>query len=118
VKRFTYELPGMSAIRTRFVDLLVERRERIASHAVAAWDAANPDDIKTNLTAAQATLHQIAGTAGSLGFAPLGDAARACEIRIITHLDQNKDNALTCPGDLIAELDEFVAQCRAVPRPS
>jgi chemotaxis protein histidine kinase CheA len=118
VKRFNYELPGMSEIRTRFIDLLAERREQIASHTVAAWDAKNPDDIKTNLAAAQATLHQIAGTAGSLGFGPLGDTARACEIRIIKHLEDNDGRSLTCPGDLIVELDEFVVQCRAVSHPS
>lgn len=118
MKRFTYELPGMSEIRTRFIDLLAERRERIASHTVAAWDANDPADIKTNLAAAQATLHQIAGTAGSLGFGPLGDTARACEIRIIKHLEENDTTSLTCPGDLIVELDEFVAQCRAVSHPN
>ncbi|MFT6676359.1 MAG: HPt (histidine-containing phosphotransfer) domain-containing protein [Sulfitobacter sp.] len=114
MKKFSSELPGMEKVRARFIDLLNDRREHIAHHAVAAWDSATPEDRKGNLSAAQATLHQIAGTAGSLGFAPLGDAARACEIRIISHLEESNGAPQHCPNDLIIQLDQFVEQCHGI----
>ena len=66
------ELPGLDRVRNRFLEMLVPRQEQIAAHAVAAWDGETVEEITGNLASAQAILHQIAGTAGSLGFVDLG----------------------------------------------
>ena len=70
------ELPGIERIRKRFVEMLDERQTLIATHGLAAWDGTTVDEIKGNLASAQAILHQIAGSAGSLGFEELGRLAR------------------------------------------
>ena len=81
------ELPGIERIRKRFVEMLDERQTLIATHGLAAWDGTTVDEIKGNLASAQAILHQIAGSAGSLGFEELGRLARQCETQIVEHLD-------------------------------
>ncbi|MEP5173949.1 Hpt domain-containing protein [Sulfitobacter dubius] len=106
------ELPGIERIRKRFVEMLAERQTQIASHGLAAWDATTVEEIKGNLASAQAILHQIAGSAGSLGFEELGRMARKCETQIVDHLAGPSANRADCPIEIISELDGFVAQCR------
>ena len=70
------------------------------------------DEIKGNLASAQAILHQIAGSAGSLGFEELGRLARQCETQIVEHLAGPRAERADCPIEIISELDGFVAHCR------
>ncbi len=107
------ELPGIERIRKRFVAMLADRQTQIAGHGLAAWDGKTVEEINGNLSGAQAILHQIAGSAGSLGFEDLGKAARTCEVRILDHLAGPDADLAICPQELISELDAFVASCRA-----
>lgn len=92
--------------------MLVERRDDIAQNISAAGTDTNESDTRAHLSAAQSTLHQIAGTAGSLGFAELGNAARDCEMQIIDHL--KGDTITPCPAGLQAKVERFVMQCGEV----
>ncbi|MEQ6249962.1 Hpt domain-containing protein [Sulfitobacter sp. HNIBRBA3233] len=108
------ELPGLDRIRARFVELLDDRRTLIAQHALAAWDAETSEDINGNLEAAKALLHQIAGTAGTVGYPQLGSAAQQCEAEIIAHLEGDYADLAVCPGEIIWRIDGFVAACEEV----
>ncbi|MDF1726477.1 MAG: Hpt domain-containing protein [Sulfitobacter sp.] len=110
----TSELPGIARVRARFLDMLAPRQEKIAAHAVAAWDGQSHEDIAGNLVAAQSILHQIAGTAGSLGYAELGKKAQACERSIIDHLNSVEEEMRECPGNLIQAIDQFIQDCRQI----
>ena len=108
------ELPGLERVRVHFLKVLQERHEKIATHAVMAWDGVDQDTINTNLAGAQAVLHQIAGSAGSLGYDDLGSEARRCETEIIAHLRSDAAQSPDCPGYLIMELDGFVTRCQEI----
>ncbi len=108
------EIPGLDRIRDRFVDMLGDRKTTIAQHALAAWDGKTADDINANLTAARATLHLIAGTAGTVGFPELGHSALHCEQEIIDHLDGPDAVLAVCPGEIIWRIDDFVASCNKI----
>ena len=108
------ELPGLDRVRNRFLQMLVPRQEQIAAHAVAAWDGETVEEITGNLASAQAILHQIAGTAGSLGFVDLGARAHACENEIIDHLKGPDADLAICPGEIVRNLDGFLQDCLAV----
>lgn len=107
-------LPGIERIKTRFLDLLEERQSIIASHALAAWDSQDTKDMHSHLTAAQSALHQIAGSAGSLGFAPLGQAARECENEIIVHLENQDNNGRMISSEVMSRLDTFVSMSQTL----
>jgi len=111
MKDMVDELPGLAKVRTRFLEMLVDRQALIAEHALSAWEGETLDDINGNLEAAKAILHQIAGTAGSLGFTDLGVAARACEGEVIAHLEGPDADLAICPGEIIYHMDLFVKQC-------
>lgn len=106
------ELPGLDRVRLRFLEALDERQAQIARHARAAGMADTAFDINDNLEAARHILHQIAGTAGSLGYAALGTAARTCEHAIIAHLEGPDAKLATSPKVTIRRLDFFVSECR------
>ncbi|MGC1504475.1 MAG: Hpt domain-containing protein [Sulfitobacter sp.] len=80
------KLPGIERIQQRFLSLLEERQTNIAHHVLAAWDGTDLSETANHLEAAQGILHQISGSAGSLGFHDLGQAARDGENAIIAHL--------------------------------
>ena len=107
-------LPGMERVKSRFLEILHDRQKSIATHAIGAWEGETSDDINEHLSSAQKILHQISGTAGSLGFATLGDAASFCENAILVHLASPAAQEATCPGDLIVQLDQFVVDCCAL----
>ena len=107
-------MPGIEAIQHRFVTLLEERQGIIAQHALNAWEGETVEQVNSNLASAQATLHQIAGSAGSLGFGELGTCARNCEIEIISHLDGPDADLAICPGELMHHLDLFISDCRTL----
>lgn len=108
------QMPGMDRIRLHFVDLLDDRKTSIAQHALAAWDGEDTETINTNLEAARNILHQIAGTAGTVGFPSLGTTAQQCEAQIIAHLEGPYADLAICPGGIIWCIDTFVEACDAI----
>ncbi|UWR21933.1 Hpt domain-containing protein [Sulfitobacter sp. S190] len=108
------ELPGLDRIRARFVDMLDERQSTIAQHALNAWDGETVEQINGNLEAAKGILHQIAGTAGTVGFQDLGQSAHECEVEIINHLEGPYADLAICPGEIIWRIDSFVAACAQI----
>lgn len=110
----TPTLPGLEKIRARFIDMLSDRQALIAQHALQAWDGETVEEINDNLLAAQGILHQIAGSAGSIGLKELGDTARACELEIEAHLEGPDADLAICPGELIFQVDDFVRSCLAI----
>lgn len=108
------QLPGIDRIRTRFLEMLRERHSSIAEHALTAWESDALEEINGHLTNARTILHQIAGTAGSLGFSELGTQAHACEISIDAHLLGPDADLAICPANLIFHMDDFVQSCQAL----
>jgi len=105
------ELPGIDRIRTRFLEMLEDRQAAIAEHALTAWETDELDELNGNLANARTILHQIAGTAGSLGFDTLGNEARQCELQIDAHLNGPDADLAICPSDLIFAMDDFIQSC-------
>ena len=108
------ELPGIERIRARFLDMLKDRQSAIAEHALIAWESDVLDEINGNLAGARTILHQIAGTAGSLGFKDLGVRARACEVEIDAHLNGPDADLAICPATLIFVMDTFLQESEAL----
>jgi len=108
------ELPGIERIRARFLEMLEQRQRALAEHALAAWEGTSLQDINDNLTEARRILHQIAGTAGSLGFDDLGAIARDNEVAIDTHLDGPNGKIASCPTEIIFGLDDFLKSSEAL----
>ncbi len=102
------ELPGLDRIRTRFLDMLQDRQSAIAEHALTAWESDSLEEINGSLASARTILHQIAGTAGSLGFNDLGTQARTCEVEIDAHLNGPDADLAICPASLIFQMDNFL----------
>lgn len=109
-----HQMPGMDRIRLRFLDLLHDRKTNIAQHALAAWDGETIDVINQNLEQARNILHQIAGTAGTVGYPELGIVAQQCEAQIIAHLEGAYADLAICPGEIIWRIDTFVEVCDAL----
>jgi HPt (histidine-containing phosphotransfer) domain-containing protein len=105
------QLPGLDRIRCRFVELLEDRKTLIAQHALAAWDAQTADQINGHLEEARSLLHQIAGTAGTVGYPELGIIAQSCEAKIIDHLEGSYADLAVCPDEIIWRIDRFVEAC-------
>lgn len=108
------ELPGIERIRIRFLQMLCDRQFAIAEHALAAWESDSVDVIHSNLVSARTLFHQIAGTAGSLGFEKLGDEARNSEIAIDKHLESAQAQVASCPSELIFGMDDFLKISQAL----
>lgn len=108
------QMPGLDRIRDRFIELLDSRKTSIAQHALAAWDGENTDFINENLEQARSILHQIAGTAGTVGFPELGATALMCEEQIIAHLEGPYADLAVCPGEIIWCIDTFVEACTTI----
>ncbi len=102
-------LPGLERIKARFLALLEERQGLIAHHALAAWEEKTPSKMYAHLQVAQGTLHQIAGTSGSLGFHDLGIAARDCENAILRYLEHPDLAEMPLSTELLAQMDDFVS---------
>lgn len=73
---------GLDRIRDRFLVQLVDRRELILRDTLSAVETDDPIQACKHLNAVSDVLHQIAGTAGTLGFAKFGLKARAIEQKI------------------------------------
>tara|TARA_R110000787_G_scaffold94172_4_gene196801 strand:+ start:1043 stop:1402 length:360 start_codon:yes stop_codon:yes gene_type:complete len=107
-------LLGIEKIKIRFLALLEERQGVIAHHALAAWESTDPNEVRSHLNAAQNILHQIAGSAGSLGFDSLGQVARDCENEIIAHLEGPDGKSTPLPFEIIGRMDAFVSMSQAL----
>jgi HPt (histidine-containing phosphotransfer) domain-containing protein len=92
--------------------MLTERQADIAQHALLARESDDADTKLLNLQAAQNTLHQIAGTAGSLGFGKLGQDARECEDLIIKCLESAPSADTAFMHEILMNLDAFVSRCQ------
>lgn len=114
MKDFAATLPGLDRIKTRFITMLEERQGEIAHHAFGAWDGTEPNEVRDHLEAARDILHKIAGSAGSLGFGPLGQAASDCEKEINVHLESANGNTSTFPITIMERMDTFVSMCQAL----
>lgn len=106
-------LPGIERIKVRFLNLLAERQAAIAHHAVSAWESDDPAVRRTNLTNAQNLLHQISGTAGSLGFGSLGENARRCEGAILEYFARDA-NCAVLDESIICDIDAFVVDSQTI----
>lgn len=84
--------PGLQQVRERFLNLLSERLAELDT--LCSDDAADPVTPEA-LRKAQDILHKIAGTAGTLGFQSLGEAANFSEEQIIGHLAEGKPEIQT-----------------------
>ncbi len=104
-------LPGFAALRTKFMSILEERQAQIAAHTMDAWNAETPAAKAESLASARAILHKVAGTAGTFGLRDVGAAAFACERMIDTHLDDPDSDDLSCPPEILIEIDDFVSCC-------
>lgn len=97
------ELPGIARIRARFLELLIERQLGLQVCA-DTLRRSDPGRIQhAALRDCQAILHKIAGTAGIVGFAKMGNDARSCEDAIIGHLTSGLPDAAA----LLSLLDDF-----------
>lgn len=108
------QMAGLDRIRLRFIELLATRKADIAQYALAAWDGESAEDINANLEGARGILHQISGTAGTVGYPELGQIAQQCEAQIIAHLEGDYADLAICPGDIIWFIDTFVEACTAL----
>ncbi len=106
MKDMVDSLPGIERIKQRFLSLLQERQTTIAHHVLTAWDSTDPTEAAGELEAAQGILHQIAGSAGSLGFHDLGQTARDSENAIIAYLKDPSAKLI----DVMSLIDSFVAK--------
>ena len=96
---------GLYRIRAQFLQKLMERRENLLSSALEASEAEDPHDIALHLNAVKDILHQIAGTAGTLGFIDFGLEARRIENNIIEMLRDTDDHVVS--PELIHDLIAF-----------
>lgn len=96
---------GLYRIRVQFLQKLSERRESLLNSALQASEAEDPQVIALHLNAVKDILHQIAGTAGTLGFIDFGLTARRIETTIIALLG-SPDEIFVSP-ELIDDLVAF-----------
>ena len=110
MKDMTDALPGLARVREKFLSLLEDRCGKIVEYTLAAWQATEDTEKRTHLTVAGTILHQIAGTAGSLGLQDLGEAAQSCEQAIIDFMDLPNAPPEMC-SHIIMEINSFVTCC-------
>ena len=108
------KLPGIDRIRSRFLEMLKTRQISIAEYTLVAWESHELEEVNGALVSARTLPHQIAGTAGSLGFEDLGNEARSIETEIDEHLNGPDADLAICPGPLFFHLDGFVQLCQTV----
>jgi chemotaxis protein histidine kinase CheA len=114
MKDIAETLPGLEKIKIRFLALLNERQSEIAFHVLAAWESRDANEASHHLEAAQSTLHQISGSAGSLGFDALGDAARRCENEIIAFVEAPRENTQPISPGIMTGIDAFVLMSQSL----
>ena len=93
---------GLAPIRDRFLLLLSERQDSIQQNLELAIES---DDLADQYLAhIEATLHKIAGTAGTLGFGELGDCAKATE----TYITSQRTNGVPQYQDIYLDIIAFL----------
>ena len=107
-----FTFPGLEALRSQFASSLDTRISDIDRHRRAASTASSASERCRALESACSVLHQIAGTAGVLGFDAVGQAARACENALIAYLDGPDAASATCPTVTLQDLERFVLETR------
>lgn len=101
------QFPELDRIRARFIAMLDDRLLQLG--ALGA-NAQSPAQLQANLLQSLNILHKIAGSAGTLGLAQLGDRARACEDQIICHLANGEPDL----AEIRRQIDAFADMARAV----
>ena len=96
---------GLSRIRNQFLARLIDRRQQIVLSTLKAGEASDPADANKHLTAVRDILHQIAGTAATLGFAEFGSSARQIESSIDVFLANSEGSFASV--ELLQDLVRF-----------
>jgi hypothetical protein len=96
---------GLSRIRNQFLARLFDRRKQILWNTLKAGEASDPAEAHKHLTAVRDILHQIAGTAATLGFAEFGSSARQIENDIDVFLLGSEGSFAS--ADLLRDLVHF-----------
>lgn len=104
--------PGLERVKMRFLAMLQDREQQIAQHNLLTRNAKSEVEVTENLSGSRNILHQISGTAGSLGFAELGSFARDCENAIIYCLEQPEGQSVKERDLVLDAIDGFVEDCR------
>lgn len=103
----------MDRLRQRFIQTYYARHDELE----VLLDASLQSGLSQNsMTEAEAILHKIAGSAGSLGMAELGDAARAVETFIRAHLASPAPDYALMRHALNAYLDVSMDVCNPTER--
>jgi chemotaxis protein histidine kinase CheA len=89
---------GMSRLKKRFVETHYERHDRLEDLAVTLQQTNPPASAAQEV---ESILHKIAGTAGSVGFKELGEAAQQVEVFI-------RDHAASNQAAIVKVLDAFL----------
>ena len=105
---------GLETIRNNFLDRLEETYPTLARFAIEALEAKDVAQSKSSLHEAEAILHRIAGTAGSLGFENLGDHARECEVAARAYQANTPDVDGAAPLAEVREIRAFLINCDGV----
>lgn len=95
------EIPGLARIRERYYAAQTLRHDRLEVLLEIIRANADPFDA---LVEARGILHQISGTAGSLGFAELGASASKTEYLIDGHLHLGRGD----PRNVTEAIDAFL----------
>lgn len=96
---------GLARIRNQFLARLFDRREQIIWNTLKAGEANTPAETHKYLGAVRDILHQIAGTAGTLGFPDFGSSAREIESDIDKFLEESDGSYVS--SELLQDLIGF-----------
>ena len=103
----------LDRLRQRFIQTYYSRHDELE----VLLDASLQSGLARNSMAeAEMILHKIAGSAGSLGMAQLGDAARSVETFIRAHLAQPEPDFEAMQAALNAYLDVSMDVCNPTER--
>lgn len=102
---------GLDRIRIRFLEKLEQREARLITAIQVARESPSRRERIAALEECQLILHKLAGTAGTMGFAELGEGARFCEERVRACLNDEPGAA-----EFMHEmLDRFMEGIAALP---
>lgn len=103
-------LPGIARIRERFLAMQNDRHDALEDYLTTINSG---EDCHAALRGARDILHKIAGTAGSLGFAELGEAAVKAEAVVQDHIDINIHDRSAVTEELDRFLELSITYCRS-----
>ena len=105
MKHTTNLSQGLSRIRNQFLARLFDRRQQILWNTLKAEKASDPVESHKHLTAVRDILHQIVGTAATLGFAEFGFSARQIENDIDVFLEGSEGSFAS--AELLQDIVRF-----------